>query len=164
MGFPPKITSPWEDWCPRDTPSSNNPLSGKLFLVETPHGCHICIILHYRKSSVIWDTFWWSQFLCIEGGPYFMKILTKQSNSCPYFVKQLPNFWGFILTNFRHFSIFMQFLCVEGGPCFMKILTKQSDSCPYLGETATSDRSSVVNISQLLFYIIIIVAQIRRVV
>ena len=29
---------------PRATPSSHNPLSGKLFLVDTPQGCHICIM------------------------------------------------------------------------------------------------------------------------
>ena len=33
-----------EDCHPRAMPSSDNPLSGKLFLVETPQGCHICFI------------------------------------------------------------------------------------------------------------------------
>ena len=47
MGFPPGITSPREDFRLRTTPSSDNPLSGKLFLVETPHGCHICIISNF---------------------------------------------------------------------------------------------------------------------
>ena len=27
------------------SPSSENPLTGKLFLVETPQGCHICFII-----------------------------------------------------------------------------------------------------------------------
>ena len=44
VGFPPGITSHREDCRPPSTPSSDNPLSGKLFLVETPQGCHICIL------------------------------------------------------------------------------------------------------------------------
>ena len=42
VGFPPGITDTREDCRPRATPSSDNPLSGKLFLVETPQECHIC--------------------------------------------------------------------------------------------------------------------------
>ena len=44
------ITSLW------GTPSSDNPLEGELFLVETPHGCHICImvdVLYYDSTSII---------------------------------------------------------------------------------------------------------------
>ena len=33
-----------EDCRPRATSSSDTPLSGKLFLVETPQGCHISIL------------------------------------------------------------------------------------------------------------------------
>ena len=40
MGCPPRTTSPRED-----CRSSGNPLLGKLFLVDTPQGCHICIIV-----------------------------------------------------------------------------------------------------------------------
>ena len=40
MGFPPGITSP------RD-----NPLERKLFLVETPYGCHICFIIPNKYKT-----------------------------------------------------------------------------------------------------------------
>ena len=46
MGCPPGITSPGEDFRPLATPSSDNPLSGKLFLVDILQGCHIRIIFH----------------------------------------------------------------------------------------------------------------------
>ena len=51
MGFPPGITSPREDCGPRATPSSDNPLLGKLFLVETLQEYNICIIhVHYSLN------------------------------------------------------------------------------------------------------------------
>ena len=37
VGCPPGITSPRDD--------CDNPLEGKLFLVDTPQGCHICFII-----------------------------------------------------------------------------------------------------------------------
>ena len=37
--------------CGVSTPSSDNPLTGKLFLVETPQGCHICMIWHFWELS-----------------------------------------------------------------------------------------------------------------
>ena len=42
VGCPPGITSPRED-C--RSPEGDNPLEGKLFLVDTPQGCHICFII-----------------------------------------------------------------------------------------------------------------------
>ena len=46
VGFPPGITSPRED-----SPEGDNPLAGKLFLVETPQGCHICFILPNKYKT-----------------------------------------------------------------------------------------------------------------
>ena len=37
VGYAPEITSPREDCRPHATPSSDNPLAGKLFLVSTPY-------------------------------------------------------------------------------------------------------------------------------
>ena len=44
MGFPPGMIDPREDCRPWAMLSIDNPLSGKLFLVETLQGCHICIM------------------------------------------------------------------------------------------------------------------------
>ena len=46
MWCPPGITSSREDCCPWATLSSDNPLSGKLFLVDSPQGCHMCIVFN----------------------------------------------------------------------------------------------------------------------
>ena len=53
-GFPPGITSPGEECRSRATLCSDIPLSGKLFLVETPQWCHICII--YKYDIPVWCT------------------------------------------------------------------------------------------------------------
>ena len=46
MGLPPRIIFPREDGRPRATPSSDNPVSGMLFLEETQQECHICILMN----------------------------------------------------------------------------------------------------------------------
>ena len=53
VGFPLGITFPREDCRPRASPSSDNPLSGKLFLVETPHGYHICIVANHELKFAL---------------------------------------------------------------------------------------------------------------
>ena len=51
VGCPPGINPPREDYSPRTTPSSDNPLSGNLFLSETQQGCHICIMQHGQWNN-----------------------------------------------------------------------------------------------------------------
>ena len=88
--FPPFVfcisTSPLEDCRPWVTPSSDNPLSGKLFLVDTPQGCHICILTFLNCSIFIyfrlclawrnpwirlWASFWsWCSSLELSSSPF----------------------------------------------------------------------------------------------
>ena len=105
MGFPPWITSTREDCLPRATPSSDNPLSGKLFLVETPQGCHICVLTLMVLVANFANKKWYKKL--------------KMTETLAYWYSSDSTQWE-LSTEYKHDKVKMIF----SNPCILVLWTK----------------------------------------